>query len=677
MIGVANEDFSIEALTELWMEYFKEHDHISEILEAAAQYPEVQRHVFDFEDLSKFNLGMAEHLMERPTASLMVGENALQSVQPHATRVPLRLCPRNLPVVKRPLELRARDMGLLVAVKALVTLCHKATLHYTMAVFQCMRCGAIHRVDQDTPGKLKEPIECYDENGGCKRPAGSTKFRCLTNFSDLPDPFMSSFIDREMDFSETTFERWLTVQDVPESLGDREVPTTYKVRLEGDDVIDVVLQGERVMLYGILRTNNEKRVVSPEIYLDVIHLENLSRQAVVVSEEDEARLRALVTTSADPFEKLLVPSLAPHVVGLHDPKSGIVCMLLGGLSGDTGDKVMRGEQHIMMVGKPATGKSLLLTFVPRLMERANYVNADLATRAGLVAKAEREGDGWVARPGKVALADTAFTSVDEMDKLPKEELDMLLEAMSQGKVTVTKAGSAEFKARTAILAAANPKEGYYSDLREAVDISPALASRFALVYEVEGTPESRKALQRSMRPYYGLGEKDNKTILTVEDFAKYIVMARRLRPKVTEAAADMIERHHDSLMSGETTWTDRVLEDLYRLSVAVARSRLSEEVTEEDALKAIAVHSAGAWGDSHVSKVQVDHVVPRSQEERIRAVLALVSELEGVDGVPYSLLQKEAITRWKMVDLDLRQSLDRLHDDGKVIEKRSGVWGTG
>jgi len=436
-----------------------------------------------------------------------------------------------------------------------------------------------------------------------------------------------------------------------------------------------VLPGERVMLYCIIRTMNEKRTTSPEMFLDALHVENLSRRAVEVSEEDESRLRSLVTGLASPLDELLVPSFAPHVVGLDGQKSGIMCQLLGGLSGDTGDKVMRGEQHVLLIGSPGTGKSQLLGYIPKLMERANYVNADQATRAGLVARAERDGDGWVAVPGKVVLADTSVCAVDELNRMSQEDLDMLLESMESGKATITKAGSAEFHARTAILAAANPRPGYYSNLRESVEISPALASRFALVYRVQNTPETRKELQRVMRTYYGLGERTSRGKLDTEDLAKFIVIARRLRPRVTESAAEMIESHHDSLMTGDTTWTDRVLEDLYRLAVAVARSRLAEEVTREDALKAVAIHSAGAWGEADELDIEVIATgMTHSQRERMRILLDAVAELDKAGEAPTEAEVVAAVAPLNVSESEAQEGLKRLLDDGRVYTPTAGKY---
>ena len=96
----------------------------------------------------------------------------------------------------------------------------------------------------------------------------------------------------------------------------------------------------------------------------------------------------------------------------------------------------------------------------------------------------------------------------------------------------------------------------------------------------------------------------------------------------------------------------------------------------DDVSKAIDIHAMAAWGEIHGTgdTIQVEYITPHSQQDRIKVVLGLVQEHEGRDGVPYSKLKGEATSR-KISDLELTQALQRLHDDGKVIEKRPNTWG--
>jgi hypothetical protein len=73
---------------------------------------------------------------------------------------------------------------------------------------------------------------------------------------------------------------------------------------------------------------------------------------------------------------------------------------------------------------------------------------------------------------------------------------VVAQAMEQQTISITKAGiQATLNARTSILAAANPVYGRYDktkSLRQNVDISPPIMSRFDLFYVVLDEPDEEK-----------------------------------------------------------------------------------------------------------------------------------------------------------------------------------------
>ena len=199
------EDYSLESLTEMWTSFFKEHGYAPQLLDVAAQYPDIRSLSITYTDVALFNVELAEHLLEQPTASLMAADKASQQMIPPGQRVPVHIRITELPmdpaIGRVPIrDLRAKHLGRLIAVEGLVRKSTEVRPRLRVAVFQCMRCGAIHRMDQDTL-QLKEPLECYKENNGCSRAAGSTKFRLITNIASLPDPFQAAFGDRALDLS--------------------------------------------------------------------------------------------------------------------------------------------------------------------------------------------------------------------------------------------------------------------------------------------------------------------------------------------------------------------------------------------------------------------------------------------------------------------------------------------
>src|SRR5207247_10218522 len=76
-------------------------------------------------------------------------------------------------------DLRAKHLGQYISVEGLVRKSTEVRPKVVGALFQCLRCGTIIREEQDGQ-TFREPLECYEEQGGCKRSARATTFKMLT-----------------------------------------------------------------------------------------------------------------------------------------------------------------------------------------------------------------------------------------------------------------------------------------------------------------------------------------------------------------------------------------------------------------------------------------------------------------------------------------------------------------
>ncbi len=715
------EDYSLESLTEMWTSFFKEHGYAPRLLDVAAQYPEVRSLEIPYTDVALFNVELAEHLMEQPTASLMAADKASQQMIPPGQRVPVHIRITELPMDpefgKVPIrDLRSKHLGRLVAVEGLVRKSTEVRPRLRVAVFQCMRCGAIHRMEQDTL-QLKEPLECYKENNGCSRAAGSTKFRLITNIASLPDPFQAAFGDRALDFSEFEDTQKIEIQESPEGLRGGDQPQRLTCYLE-DDLTGKLSPGDRVTINGILRENlkaqGSQKSTLFEIFLSAVSFERQKDdyEEIVITEEDEERILA---TSKDPsLFPNFIASIAPTIFGMEPEKEALALQLFGGVVKVLPDKTrIRGDIHIMLVGDPGTAKSQLLRYMRNLAPRAIYASGKATTAAGLTAAAVRDefGEGrWTLEAGALVLADKGLAAIDELDKMSDQDRSAMHEAMEQQSISIAKAGiTATLQARCSILGAANPKLGRFHEhalMVEQIDLPPALFSRFDIIFSIIDKPDSvwdakladhilmvhRTGEVRRLKEHLdGLPLPDDiaeppidavEPIYEPEFVSKYIAYSKnRIFPVLTDEALDVIKDYYINIRKqgeGEEAsvpLTARQLEAFIRLAEASARVRLSEHVTKDDADRAIRISDyflkkimGGERFDIDIIATGISH----SQRERMRILLDIIDQLtRGGESPSEDDILAEA-DGFNIERGQAKEVLARLVSDGRIYTPKAG-----
>ncbi len=673
-------------------------------------WPERKSIAVDYWDLHKFDHDLADRLLADPIQTIRRGEDALGLVdvpELMGTRPRLHLRVARLPdeATFDVRDLRAEHIGRLVAVSGLVKKVTEVRPKIQDAVFECLRCHAFLREAQEEHLVLKEPVECYEDQGGCGR---ASNFKLITMETR---GHASKFVDTQK----------IEIQEAPERMRGGEQPQRLVVFVE-DDLCGLVAPGDRIVVNGVLRSSVRKQngVKSTifDIHLDTVAVEMETKEfdEVEITPEEEEEIRRF---SRDPqvYEKMR-DSIAPTLYGMSTEKLTLLMQLFGGIEKHLPDGTrLRGDIHVLLVGDPGVAKSQLIRYMAKLAPRGIYTSGKSSSGAGLTAAAVKDefGDGrWTLEAGAMVLADRGLLCVDEIDKMDKNDQSSMHEGMEQQSISVAKAGiTAQLQSRCSVLGAANPKYGRFeefSPLPEQIDFPPALLSRFDVIFTLLDKPAVERdtalathildvhrggAMRMSMQAHPGASPYQKSDVdralrrveppLAKDFIRKYVAFAKRSAfPVLTEAAKERLRDYYVNLRrqaqgedGGPVPLTARQLEALVRLSEASARLRLSDEVTVEDTDRAVRIveYYLKKISGSEGGIMDVDLVasgVSHTQRNAIGTLLEIIRELAAgtAEGAAKESVLAEAERRGIPRD-KAEVTLDRLRQQSQVFSPRA------
>ncbi len=303
--------------------------------------------------------------------------------------------------------------------------------------------------------------------------------------------------------------------------------------------------------------------------------------------------------------------------------------------------------------------------------------------------------GWALEAGALVLANNGFLMLDEMDKMTKEDTSALHEGMAQQQITISKANiQATLRARTTILAAANPKFGRfdpYQPIAAQIDLPPTLINRFDLIFPVRDIPNKEKdtkiathVLEMHQHPT------EKEAEIPIPILKKYVAYVRqKIMPQLTEQAMEEIKTFYvdlrNSAVGGEEgsvkpiPISARQLEALVRLAEGSARVRLSSQVTRNDAKKAISIlrYCLMAVGfDYETGQIDIDRIstgIPASTRNKIIIVREIIKELEkrGKKAIPLEDILA-ASSEKNLTEGQVEEIIEKLKREGELFEPRRG-----
>src|SRR3989338_6600582 len=264
------------------------------------------------------------------------------------------------------------------------------------------------------------------------------------------------------------------------------------------------------------------------------------------------------------------------------------------------------------------------------------------------------------------------------------------EAMEQQTVTISKANiHASLRAETTVLAAGNPKLGRfdpYTPIPQQIDISPALLSRFDVIFIIRDLPNK---IQDEAIASHVLQEHQQEVIRDIIEpklMRKYIAYAKqKIKPKLSDEAVDEIKEFYVRLRNQSTRSeneikpipiTARQLEGIIRLSESHAKIRLSHTVTREDAKKAIELLKASLTQvgyDEESKSFDIDKMttgITSSKRNKIITVREILSMLETKLGKLIPQEELEKAIDGKLTPLELEEALSQLSKAGDIFKPK-------
>ncbi len=626
----------------------------------------------DFETLSQFSPLLSEKLIETPEEITNLLENALEGTG--LVKSP-RIRFNTLPNMVKIKEIRAKHLDQFIAIEGIVRQSSDVRPQVVNAKFECPTCGAILSVLQ-IDRKFREPSRCSCGRKGL--------FKLLSK----------EMVDAQR----------LVIEESPDSLEGGEQPKRMSVFLK-EDLVDPKMEdrttpGSKVRVIGVLK---EVAVPLPQGSIstrfdlaveanNAIPLEE-TFDDLEVNEEDETKIKEIA--SSPKALEILTNSIAPSVYGFKEVKEAILLQLFSGVKKKRSDGGnTRGDIHVLLVGDPGVAKSVTLKFVSRIAPKGRYVSGKAATGAGLTAAVVKDEflKGWSLEAGAMVLSNKGTVCIDEIEKMDEQDRSTMHEAMEQQTVTISKANiQATLRSETSVLAAGNPKLGRFDPLQpipQQINISPALLSRFDVIFILRDLPSRAQdeAIARHV-----LQEHKQEIVREVIDpklIRKYVAYARKtVKPKLTDEAISEIMEFYINIRNKISNAdsgvkaipiTARQLEAIVRLSEACAKVRLSNQVTIEDAKKAIVLlkYSMMQVGfDEETQQFDVDRIatgIPTSKRGKIIVVRETISKLEASMGklIPLEAIEQEIGDRLSKEELE--DSINQLAKAGDIFKPKPG-----
>ncbi len=639
------------------------------------------RLILDYGTIENHDAEAAETILVQPDEEIEKIKSALNSIElpiPDYSFEDTDIAIKNLPE-KTPINrIGSRDTSHLISIEGRINKIGDVKIKLEVGAFRCIKCNHVMHVRQPDDGKYVTPYEC--ENDVCGR---KNAFQLVNEESIWMN------------------EKKIEVQELFENMKAGQPMNSIVVIFKDTDMglIETIPSiGSQVIVTGIVRTVQQGTGTTYKTVLEALHIEAIE-QDIDPSLTDEDK-RGLKELASDPYilDKL-VASTAPSILGYSEIKLALLAAAVSGNNqkfANGGN--MRNIIHVAICGDPGTGKTEMAEDIRRKIPRAQYAAGRQTSVAGLTVSAIKDdlnGGGFIAQAGALILADMGIMFIDECDKFAPEELQALNTVMEKGYFEYHKGGiNQTFNARCPIIAIGNPKNirfDRYSteDLITEVDIPQDTLSRFDLIFKIQDIPgieKDRRIAEHidNLMLELDTGRDAANTIpISQETMQKYLMYAKTIEPKITEAALQKTTEYYLKLrqrggVQNRVVATARDKYGIIRLTKAITRLRLSEQCIIEDVEKAIEIHQASleaikdATGTPDIDQL---YGMGQSQRDRNNIIRGIIRDLQGSNGGEAFWNDILSAAEQKGIPKDITaDALVRLKDMGDIIETKNDCY---
>ena len=626
--------------------------------------------LIDFSKLSKFDIELANDVLDQPEDTLKAAEIAIEQFDINVSNFRIRVKNLSKTSDRDIWKIRVNDLEDFVTIRGFIRRVGDVQHAISAAKFECPNCGNVINILMKD-GAFKKPTRC-----GCGRKGN---FRLLS---------------RELqDVQKLVLEEDPTLIKTKE--GQPKKPKSILVTLAEDlckAEIDASLQpSKNIAICGIIKDKQIKPFQVTCIKYIVANSISITDDSIKanVTDKDIKKFKEM-SKSKTLFEDL-AQSVIPNIEGHLTARIAIVLQLVGGVALYIDNELEeRGVIHILLVGSPGQGKSVMLKRAVLFIPNSRFTGGKGASGVGLVAAVSKDEEfgGYVLDAGAVAMSSGSICAIDELDKMSKSDRAHMNNAMVDMKVSIDKATiHATLETETMILGAANPKDRVF-DKREVVwkqiGLTKDFLDRFDLIFPIQAAikeEDKRKIANLVVGKYRG-DSKYARPIYPKELVIKYIAYARKnIKPKITAEVQQYIVDNFINIVKPAAVDEDaayfsyRLLTNIVRLSQAVAKTKLESEVTVEDAQRAINILLDSLKAQEIITPDGFDFeraeaIVPKKKRDILILLKQTIRKLQNKDKeANYDDIKK--IILESGIDLDtFEEYLEKLKREGEVTEVR-------